>query len=110
MAFAETLTHSHTHSHTLARTGADPKSVVCAFFKSGACGKGAKCKFSHDLAVERKSEKKSIYSDERKEEDSMANWDEAKLNEVRRAVVFVSVSVCVCVYVCICGFVVCCGV
>lgn len=45
--------------------GADPKSVLCAFFKQGACGKGAKCKFSHDLAVERKSEKRSVYSEEK---------------------------------------------
>ena len=45
--------------------GADPKSVLCAFFKSGTCGKGNKCKFSHDLSLERKSEKRSIYVDER---------------------------------------------
>uniref|UniRef100_A0A224XKZ0 Zinc finger CCCH domain-containing protein 15 n=1 Tax=Panstrongylus lignarius TaxID=156445 RepID=A0A224XKZ0_9HEMI len=45
--------------------GADPKSVICAFFKQGQCTKGAKCKFSHDLAVERKSEKRSIYVDMR---------------------------------------------
>ena len=45
--------------------GADPKSVLCAFFKAGTCGKGNKCKFSHDLSLERKSEKRSIYFDER---------------------------------------------
>ncbi|CAG9828939.1 unnamed protein product [Diabrotica balteata] len=65
--------------------GADPKSVVCAFFKQGQCGKGDKCKFSHDLAVERKAEKRSLYFDMRdddEEEDTMENWDEAKLKEV----------------------------
>ncbi|GFQ96058.1 zinc finger CCCH domain-containing protein 15 [Trichonephila clavata] len=61
--------------------GADPKSVLCAFFKQGSCGKGDKCKFSHDLAIERKSEKRSIYVDMR-DEDAMENWDETKLLEV----------------------------
>ncbi|KAG4078860.1 hypothetical protein HA402_007410 [Bradysia odoriphaga] len=45
--------------------GTDPKSVVCAFFKAGQCGKGDKCKFSHDLTVERKVEKRSLYVDMR---------------------------------------------
>nr|XP_023027937.1 zinc finger CCCH domain-containing protein 15 homolog [Leptinotarsa decemlineata] len=64
--------------------GADPKSVVCAFFKQGQCGKGDKCKFSHDLAVERKAEKRSMYVDMRDDGDgdTMENWDEAKLKEV----------------------------
>ncbi|XP_054168335.1 zinc finger CCCH domain-containing protein 15-like [Oppia nitens] len=61
--------------------GVDPKSVLCAFFKSGQCGKGDKCKFSHDVSVERKSEKKSFYVDVRNE-DNMENWDEEKLKEV----------------------------
>ena len=39
----------------------DPKSVLCAFFKQGQCYKGDKCKFSHDLTIERKSEKRSVY-------------------------------------------------
>ena len=43
--------------------GADPKSILCAFFKQGQCGKGDKCKFSHDLAVERKGAKRSVYDD-----------------------------------------------
>uniref|UniRef100_A0A8D8ZR83 Zinc finger CCCH domain-containing protein 15 n=1 Tax=Cacopsylla melanoneura TaxID=428564 RepID=A0A8D8ZR83_9HEMI len=65
--------------------GADPKSVVCAFFKQGQCSKGAKCKFSHDLTIERKAEKRSLYVDMRDGEDeneTMENWDEEKLNEV----------------------------
>ena len=43
----------------------DPKSVLCAFFKQGLCGKGNKCKYSHDLAVENKSAKKNLYVDSR---------------------------------------------
>ena len=62
--------------------GVDPKSVLCAFFKSGQCGKGDKCKFSHDLTIERKSEKKSLYFDKREDEDKMEDWDEEKLKEV----------------------------
>lgn len=61
--------------------GADPKSVLCAFFKQGQCTKGAKCKFSHDLNVERKGEKRNIYEDN-SAEDTMENWDEAQLEEV----------------------------
>jgi hypothetical protein len=79
----------------------DPKSVLCAFFKAGSCDKGTKCKFSHDLNVERKVEKKSLYSDEREEKqdgltpfpfarnilmflslDTMDKWDEEKLRSV----------------------------
>ncbi|GBM18793.1 Zinc finger CCCH domain-containing protein 15 [Araneus ventricosus] len=63
--------------------GADPKSVLCAFYKQGTCTKGDKCKFSHDLTIERKSEKRNVYVDMRdQEEDGMENWDEAKLMEV----------------------------
>lgn len=49
-------------------SGADPKSVVCAFFKQGQCTKGDKCKFSHDLSLERKGEKRSVYIDARDED------------------------------------------
>lgn len=45
--------------------GADPKSVLCVFFKQGMCTKGDKCKFSHDMSLERKSEKRSVYVDSR---------------------------------------------
>ncbi|CAG9770498.1 unnamed protein product [Ceutorhynchus assimilis] len=65
--------------------GADPKSIVCAFFKQGQCGKGDRCKFSHDLTIERKAEKRSLYFDMTKdddENDTMENWDEEKLKEV----------------------------
>ncbi|KAL0871655.1 hypothetical protein ABMA27_004179 [Loxostege sticticalis] len=61
--------------------GTDPKSVVCAFFKQGQCFKGDKCKFSHDLTIERKAEKRSLYVDMR-DDDTMDNWDEDKLKEV----------------------------
>lgn len=60
--------------------------MVCAFFKQGQCTKGDKCKFSHDLTIERKAEKRSLYCDMRddddKEGDTMDTWDEAKLKEV----------------------------
>ncbi|CAL1548078.1 unnamed protein product [Lymnaea stagnalis] len=59
--------------------GVDPKSVLCAFFKQGQCTKGDKCKFSHDLTIERKGEKRNIYEDKK---DTMENWDEAMLEDV----------------------------
>lgn len=65
--------------------GVDPKSLLCEFFKAGTCTKGAKCKFSHDLAIERKAAKIDIYTDardEEKKEDTMDKWDQAKLEQV----------------------------
>lgn len=73
--------------------GVDPKTVVCQFFKKGACEKGKKCKFSHDLEAARKQEKKSLYTDMRegdeegeeedvKKKDNMEDWDEEKLRSV----------------------------
>ncbi|KAL1599758.1 Translation machinery-associated protein 46 [Paraconiothyrium brasiliense] len=68
--------------------GVDPKTVLCQFYKKGHCDKGRKCKFSHDLAVERKTEKRSLYTDNRevekeeKEKDKMDDWDEEKLRKV----------------------------
>ncbi|TLS25481.1 hypothetical protein PpBr36_07485 [Pyricularia pennisetigena] len=68
--------------------GVDPKTVLCIFFKKGNCEKGKKCKFSHDLDVERKTEKKSLYTDTREAEDdkkkaeTSADWDEDKLRSV----------------------------
>lgn len=54
--------------------GVDPKSILCEFFKAGQCTKGFKCKFSHDLNVQRKGEKIDIYSDKR-DEGTMEDWD-----------------------------------
>ncbi|KAF2761913.1 hypothetical protein EJ05DRAFT_496801 [Pseudovirgaria hyperparasitica] len=69
--------------------GVDPKTILCQFYKKGHCEKGKRCKFSHDLAIERKGEKKSLYTDTRQEEedeekkkDDMATWDEEKLRNV----------------------------
>ena len=67
--------------------GVDPKTVVCQFYKQGHCDKGKKCKFAHDLAIERKAAKKDLYSDTRegeketKEKDDMAEWDEGTLSD-----------------------------
>ncbi len=68
--------------------GVDPKTVVCIFFKKGNCEKGKKCKFAHDLSVERKTEKKNLYTDGRAEEEeekkkeTSEDWDEEKLRKV----------------------------
>lgn len=68
--------------------GVDPKTVVCIFYKKGNCEKGKKCKFSHDMELDRKTEKKSLYQDTRAEEDekkkaeTSADWDEDKLRSV----------------------------
>jgi hypothetical protein len=49
---------------------------------------GRKCKFSHDLAIERKTLKRDIYQDtretveEEKQKDVMDGWDEEKLQNV----------------------------
>ncbi|KAH7134711.1 hypothetical protein B0J13DRAFT_678010 [Dactylonectria estremocensis] len=66
--------------------GVDPKTVVCNFFRKGNCEKGKKCKFAHDLAVERKTEKRNLYNDTREEEEkkveTSADWDEEQLRKV----------------------------
>ncbi|CAA0842889.1 Zinc finger CCCH domain-containing protein 21 [Striga hermonthica] len=63
--------------------GVDPKSIVCEHFKVGQCAKGFKCKFSHDLNVQRKGEKIDIYSDKRDQEpETMEDWDQETLEKV----------------------------
>ena len=65
--------------------GVDPKSVVCEFFRHGKCTKGFKCKFSHDLAVERKGPKLDLYSDKRdadtEMDEGMDDWDQETLEK-----------------------------
>ncbi|KAJ4704820.1 zinc finger CCCH domain-containing protein 11-like [Melia azedarach] len=61
--------------------GVDPKSIVCEFYKVGQCTKGFKCKFSHDLKVQRKGEKIDIYSDKR-DQGTMEDWDQETLEKV----------------------------
>lgn len=39
--------------------------MVCEFFRHGQCTKGFKCKYSHDLNVERKSAKIDLFTDQR---------------------------------------------
>ncbi|KAI8634218.1 hypothetical protein F5Y19DRAFT_204032 [Xylariaceae sp. FL1651] len=67
--------------------GVDPKTVVCIFWRKGNCEKGKKCKFAHDLSVERKTEKINLYTDDRGEEEkkkqeTSEDWDEEKLRKV----------------------------
>ncbi|GFR48039.1 hypothetical protein Agub_g9872, partial [Astrephomene gubernaculifera] len=67
--------------------GVDPKSIVCEFFRANQCTKGSKCKFSHDLSVERKGPKISLYTDQRdigkgegeEGKEGMEDWDQATL-------------------------------
>ncbi|KVI06915.1 hypothetical protein Ccrd_014728 [Cynara cardunculus var. scolymus] len=61
--------------------GVDPKSILCEFFKAGQCAKGFKCKFSHDLNIQRKGEKIDIFSDKR-DEGTMEDWDQETLEKV----------------------------
>lgn len=63
---------------------ADPKSILCGYFKAGKCKQGLKCKFSHDMNLDvshKKKDKKSMYADDRKD-DTMDKWDQAKLEMV----------------------------
>ncbi|XP_050418244.1 zinc finger CCCH domain-containing protein 15 [Patella vulgata] len=53
--------------------GTDPKSVLCQFFKQGQCTKGDKCKFSHDLNIGRKAEKRDLYTDTREDDVERTN-------------------------------------
>ena len=53
-------------------------------FISGTCGKGDRCKFSHDLDIERKDIKRSLYVDVREDDKdgTSEDWTEEKLKEV----------------------------
>eukprot|EP00879_Flechtneria_rotunda_P000405 GHRR01000499.1.p1 GENE.GHRR01000499.1~~GHRR01000499.1.p1 ORF type:complete len:428 (+),score=188.99 GHRR01000499.1:217-1500(+) len=66
--------------------GVDPKSVVCEFFRHGQCTKGFKCKYSHDLSVERKTAKIDLFTDQRdvqsEGEEGMEDWDQDTLEKV----------------------------
>ncbi|KAJ2491123.1 Translation machinery-associated protein 46 [Coemansia sp. RSA 2050] len=69
--------------------GVNPKTVLCEFFKAGACTKGDKCKFSHDTAVGRKGTKMDVYTDKRDGggggvdvNDTMDKWNEERLEQV----------------------------
>lgn len=66
--------------------GVDPKSIVCEFFRHGKCTKGFKCKFAHDLNVERKGGKVDIFTDKRQdlgdgEDEGMEDWDQETLEK-----------------------------
>ncbi|KAI7837815.1 hypothetical protein COHA_008303 [Chlorella ohadii] len=64
--------------------GVDPKSIVCEYFRHGQCTKGFKCKFSHDLSVERKTHKADLFTDRRDEEEEkegMEDWDQETLEK-----------------------------
>ncbi|KAL6298533.1 hypothetical protein BKA93DRAFT_820327 [Sparassis latifolia] len=64
--------------------GVDPKTLLCQFYKAGMCEKGDKCRFSHDVNVGRKVDRKNLYEDSREEKmkDTMDNWDDEKLQQV----------------------------
>lgn len=63
--------------------GVDPKSVVCEFFKKGQCTKGPKCKFSHDISIERKAATIDMYADPRDlQKGGMESWDQTTLEQV----------------------------
>ena len=74
--------------------GVDPKTVLCAFYKAGQCLKKEKCKYSHDLNVERKVGKANLYQDARdgkysvdvveKQTDTIDKWDQDKLETAVR--------------------------
>ena len=58
------------------------------YFKQGSCSKGAKCKFSHDLGIERKAEKRSLYDDLRDSGNKENGLFETKSNDCERIFVF----------------------
>jgi hypothetical protein len=44
-----------------------PRRCFARSSRLGSCDKGSKCKFSHDVNVGRKVEKKNLYEDDREE-------------------------------------------
>ena len=61
--------------------GVDPKTIVCEFYRANQCTKGFKCKFSHDLSIERKSAKPDIYAAGEEEDTGMEDWDQEQLEK-----------------------------
>lgn len=57
------ISHARAPPPSLPSLGVDPKTVLCEFHRHGKCTKGFKCKFSHDLNIERKTAKADVYSD-----------------------------------------------
>ena len=69
--------------------GVDPKTILCEYFRYGACAKTAeKCKFSHNMNVGKEppkdgTRKRDLYEDDEADEgDTMDCWDQAKLESV----------------------------
>ena len=65
--------------------------MLCEFFKHGQCTKGFKCKYSHDLNIERKTAKVDLFTDRRDgggggdgdgDDDGMDDWDQETLEKV----------------------------
>jgi hypothetical protein len=65
-----TLSYIYDNLKDAANAFIDPKTVLCAYYKAGTCEKGNKCKFSHDLNIARKVEKKDLYSDAREDKEN----------------------------------------
>ncbi|KAK2078114.1 hypothetical protein QBZ16_003982 [Prototheca wickerhamii] len=66
--------------------GVDPKTIVCELYRHNRCTKGFKCRFSHDLSVERKGPKASIYESaggaaDEEEAAGMEDWSQAELEK-----------------------------
>lgn len=68
--------------------GVDPKSVLCEHFRHGKCVKGFKCKYSHDLNVERKTAKIDLFTDRRDggDEDGPGTMEEWTQEQLEKAV------------------------
>ena len=64
--------------------------MVCAFYKQGQCSKGDKCKFSHDISLDRKGEKRSIYVDARDADGDLQNGEFVlKIFSIKETICFV---------------------